>query len=73
MPSSPRIGCHGPTEERGRWWPAARSIRSSVGRRVATAGLLAALGISLPFDASALRPVPHAITEISSWIPPSAA
>jgi uncharacterized membrane protein YbhN (UPF0104 family) len=41
--------------------------RPSVGRRVATAGLLVALGISLLLSVPALRPVLHAITEISPW------
>jgi hypothetical protein len=67
--SSRRSGRHGPTEERGRRWPAARSMRSSGGRHVATTGLRAAVGISLPFSASALRPVLRAIAEIGSWIP----
>jgi hypothetical protein len=51
----------------GRRRPADRPSRPSVGRRVATAGLLAALGISLLFSVPALRPVLRAITEISPW------
>jgi uncharacterized membrane protein YbhN (UPF0104 family) len=67
-PSPPPIGRHRPTDERKRRRPAAHSRqRPSVGRRAATAGLLAALGISLLLSVPALRPVLHAIGEISPW------
>jgi uncharacterized membrane protein YbhN (UPF0104 family) len=65
--SPPHIGRHRPTEERRRRRPADRSSRPSVGRRVATAGLLAVLGISLLFSVPALRSVLRAVTQISPW------
>jgi uncharacterized membrane protein YbhN (UPF0104 family) len=66
--SPPPIGRNRPTDDRRRRRPAARSRqRPSVGRRAATAGLLAALGISLLLSVPALRPVLHAIREISPW------
>jgi len=62
--SPPPIGPHRPIDELARRRPA---DRPSVARRVATAGLLAALGISLLLSVPALRPVLHAIREISPW------
>ena len=62
--SPPPIGPHRPIDELTRRRPA---DRPSVARRVATAGLLAALGISLLLSVPALRPVLHAIREISPW------
>jgi hypothetical protein len=68
--SPPRIGRHPPTDERRRPRPAARSRRRPrVGRRVATAGLLAVLGITLLLSVPALRPVSRAVRGISpGWI-----
>jgi uncharacterized membrane protein YbhN (UPF0104 family) len=69
LTSSPRrIGRPPPTDERRRPRPAARSRRRPrVGRRLATAGLLAVLGITLLLSVPALRPVLRAIREISPW------
>jgi uncharacterized membrane protein YbhN (UPF0104 family) len=67
--SPPRTGRDGPADEREGRRPADRSRRRrpSVDRRLATAGLLAALGVSLLLSVPALRPVLHAIREISPW------
>jgi uncharacterized membrane protein YbhN (UPF0104 family) len=67
LTSSPRqTGRHPPTDGPTRRRPTDhRKRRPSVGRRVATAGLLVALGISLLLSVSALRPVLRAIREIS--------
>jgi uncharacterized membrane protein YbhN (UPF0104 family) len=69
LTSSPwRIGRHPPTDGATRRRPTdRRKRRPSVGRRVATAGLLAVLGISLLLSVPALRPVLRAIGEISPW------
>jgi uncharacterized membrane protein YbhN (UPF0104 family) len=68
--SPPRARRPPPTDERRRPRPVARSRRRPrVGRRLATAGLLVALGISLMLSVPALRPVLRAISEISPlWI-----
>lgn len=71
LTSSPRrIGRHPPTDGATRRRPTDhRKRRPSVGRRVATATLLVALGISLMLSVPALRPVLRAISEISPlWI-----
>jgi uncharacterized membrane protein YbhN (UPF0104 family) len=71
LTSSPRrIARHPPTDGATRRRPRNHSKRRpSVGRRVATAGLLVALGISLLLSVPALRPVLRAISEISPlWI-----
>jgi uncharacterized membrane protein YbhN (UPF0104 family) len=71
LTSSPRrIGRHPPTDGATRRRPTDHwKRRPSVGRRVATAGLLVALGISLMLSVPVLRPVLRAISEISPlWI-----
>jgi uncharacterized membrane protein YbhN (UPF0104 family) len=68
--SPPPIGRHPPTDGATRRRPTDHwKRRPSVGRRVATAGLLVALGISLLLSVPALRPVLRAISEISPpWL-----
>jgi hypothetical protein len=68
--SPPRIGRPPPTNGATRRRPTDHwKRRPSVGRRVATAGLLAVLGITLLLSVPALRPVLRAIREISpGWI-----
>jgi uncharacterized membrane protein YbhN (UPF0104 family) len=71
LTSSPRqTGRHPPTDGATRRRPLDHwKRRPSVGRRVATAGLLVALGISLLLSVPALRPVLRAIPEISPlWV-----
>jgi uncharacterized membrane protein YbhN (UPF0104 family) len=70
MSAPRRIGRHPPTDGATRRRPTDHGKRRpSVGRRVATAGLLVALGISLMLSVPALRPVLRAISEISPlWI-----
>jgi uncharacterized membrane protein YbhN (UPF0104 family) len=63
-----RIGRHRPTDGATRRRPTDHwKRRPSVGRRVATAGLLAVLGITLLLSVPALRPVLRAIRGISPW------
>jgi glycosyltransferase 2 family protein len=64
----PRVGCDRPTSKATRRRPGHRAVgRPGVRTRLATTGLLAALGISLLLSVPALRPVLRDIRDINPW------